>query len=256
MGSESGSKLKLNTMTAKLFLTTLVCGASLCLVYPSHGQEAPPPGPPPGEHPGPGPGGPPAGERSEHHAPGEVLKHLTRELNLTEDQQNKIRPILEESAPLFQMIKEDAAAKVKAVLNGVTAQVRPILNPDQQKKLEGIRARMEEMRGTHMMGGRFSGAGPMRGRMPLEGIIRELNLTPDQMTKVKAITETIGPKMKALHEDSSVKPEDRRTKMRAIIDEVEAQVRPILTPDQAKKLDEMKAKRPQGDQRPPEPPQP
>ena len=187
-----------------------------------------------------------------------MLSHLTRELNLTEDQQAKIKPIIEENAPLIKMIQEDAAAKVKAVINGAVAQVRPILNPEQQKKLDGIRTRMEEMRKSGgMMNGRHPGVGPMGGgRNPVEHLMRELNLTADQQTKVKAIMEGVGPKMKALHEDATASPEDRHTKMKAIMEEAEAQIRPLLTADQAKKLDELKAKRHEGGQRPPEPPQP
>ena len=252
-------------MTAKLFLTTLACGASLCLLQPSQAQTPPPACPSSGEHPESCPGGPPpAGHLDAHRGPGELLQHLTRELNLTEDQQAKIKPILEENAPLMKMIQEDAANKVKAVVNGVTAQIRPLLNSEQEKKLDAFRQRMEQMHAApgrmgaapNRMGGRP--AGPMGGN-PIEHLTRELNLTPEQQEKLKSIAESVGPQMKALHQDTAISPEDRHTKMKALFDSAEAQLRPLLTPEQSQKLDAMKAKwREHGPHQgqPPPPPQP
>ena len=212
-----------------------------------------------------------------HHGFGDPMQHITKELNLTEEQQAKIKPILEESIPLFKMIHEDAAAKAKAVINGVAAQVRPLLNTDQQEKLDKLRKRMEDARGagmTGMMGGRppgpmghhpqapgtenpqgssvekpssekppgAAGERPQGRGGPVERLTRELNLTPDQQAKLKAITEGAAPQMKALRDDTSLAPEDRRAKMRAIIENVESQLRPALTPEQTQKLDEVKAK--------------
>lgn len=253
-------------MIAKLFLTTVACGASLCLLQPSQAQTSCPVCPPStGEHPQGGPGGPPAGGHpGMQHSPGDMLQHLTRELNLTEDQQAKIKPILEENAPLIKMIQEDAAAKIKAVVNGVTAQIRPLLNSDQEKKLDAVRARLEAMHrggaehmgpGQGRMGGRPPGA---MGGNPVERLTRELSLNAEQEAKLKAIAESVAPQIKALHEDASVSPEDRHAKMKALLDNAEAQLRPLLTPDQGKKLDEIKAKWREHGPRPQEaqPPQP
>jgi len=269
-------------MTAKLFLTTLACGASLCLLQTTNAQTTPTATPPPGGCPCPAgpPPPPPRGARPEAprgpHGPGEVLEHLTRELNLTEDQQAKIRPILEESTPLIRMIEDDAAAKARAVINGVAAQIRPMLNSDQEKKFDAVVERVKAMHGPggHMGGpgmGRGEGGGPGmgapgmsrgmggpgmgRGGNPIEHLTRELGLNSDQQAKLKAIAESVAPQMKALHEDTSISPEERHTKVKAILEDAESQLRPLLTPEQAQKLDQFKAKMHEHGPGSPQPPQ-
>ena len=217
------------------------------------------------------------------------MQHLIRELNLTEEQQAKIRPIVDETAPLIKMIHEEAAAKMKAVMNGAVAQVRPLLNPDQQVKLDELRKRIEAGRAAAMQHrpGAFghrpqpptekppgdqsqnspdkapapdANRGPApggdrgQGRNPVERLTRELNLTPDQQAKLKTAAEELTTQMRALRDDTAVSPEDRRAKMRGLMENLESQVRPLLTPEQVEKLNDIKAKwRSRGGQQPPPP---
>ena len=61
------------------------------------------------------------------------------------------------------------------------------------------------------------GPGP-RGMMgPRLGMLtKQLDLTPDQVTQIKAIYADAGTQMKALHEDTSLAQADKRQKMFAI----------------------------------------
>jgi Spy/CpxP family protein refolding chaperone len=70
----------------------------------------------------------------------------------------------------------------------------------------------------------------------LDRLACELNLTADQKTRVEAILES---------EDANVnKLRDMdRDKFRAIRDKIDAEIRPLLTPDQIKKLDALKEQR-------------
>ena len=67
-----------------------------------------------------------------------------------------------------------------------------------------------------------------------------LNLTDDQKAKIKPILENESTQVQALHQDTSLSMQDRRTKMRDIHDSTLSQVRPLLTSDQQTKLDSMK----------------
>lgn len=62
---------------------------------------------------------------------------------------------------------------------------------------------------------------------------RMLQLTPEQKEKVKAIMETQKPKIQAIREEE-------RAKMKAIFDDVDKQIRPLLTPEQVAVLDNAK----------------
>lgn len=78
----------------------------------------------------------------------EMLDHMSKELNLTDDQKTKIKPILEEQMKQMQDAREstsgsqqDRRAKMKQIHENTMSQIRPILNSDQQKKLEEMMSR-------------------------------------------------------------------------------------------------------------------
>src|ERR1700676_1688785 len=74
------------------------------------------------------------------------LKHLTSTLNLTPDQQAKVQPILDQAKPQLKAIHQEAMQKAKAVMESTMTQIRPLLNADQQKKLDDIKAAHQQMR--------------------------------------------------------------------------------------------------------------
>jgi periplasmic protein CpxP/Spy len=94
---------------------------------------------------GAGPGGPP---RRGPMTTEQRLQHLTKALNLTEDQQTKIKPILENETQQLQALRQDTSvaqqdrwSKMKAIRDNTTSQITPILTPDQQKKYETMTER-------------------------------------------------------------------------------------------------------------------
>jgi Spy/CpxP family protein refolding chaperone len=90
----------------------------------------------------PGPGGGGHG-----HAFG--LQHLTDKLNLTSDQQTKVQPILDAAKPQIRTIHQEAMQKAKTVMDSTLSQIRPLLNPDQQKKLDAIQKAHQDMMNAH-----------------------------------------------------------------------------------------------------------
>ena len=109
--------------------------------------------------------------------------------------------------------------------------------------------------------------GPGRGaemqERQLEHLTKALNLTPDQVTSVKAIQADSHQQMLALRQDSTVAGPDRRAKMMAIHQAEDAKVKSVLNEDQKAKYDAMQAKmrehreeRQGGDQSAPPPPPP
>jgi protein CpxP len=81
-------------------------------------------------------------------SPEAMLDHLSKELDLTADQQTKIKPIVDDTFKQMQQLRGDASmsdqdrhAKMKQVHENALNQVRPILNADQQKKLDDLMSR-------------------------------------------------------------------------------------------------------------------
>jgi Spy/CpxP family protein refolding chaperone len=79
-----------------------------------------------------------------------------------------------------------------------------------------------------------AGAPPAGQRPPgmRGGNLDQLNLTAEQKPKVQAIMDAQRDKMSAVRQDTSLAPEDRRTKMKAIHDDVVTQMKAVLTPEQ------------------------
>ena len=88
----------------------------------------------------PGPGG---GGRWHGHGFG--LQGMTEKLNLTSDQQTKVQPIIDGAKPQIAAIHQEAMQKMKAVMDSTVSQIRPLLTPDQQKKLDDIQKAHQDM---------------------------------------------------------------------------------------------------------------
>jgi Spy/CpxP family protein refolding chaperone len=79
----------------------------------------------------------------------------------------------------------------------------------------------------------------MRAAPTLDQLAQQLNLTDDQKAKVKPILEARDQKMHDLRGDTSLTPEDRRAKMKALRDDIITQMKAVLTPEQFEKWQKM-----------------
>jgi Spy/CpxP family protein refolding chaperone len=67
---------------------------------------------------------------------GRGLEQLTDGLNLTPEQQAKVQPLIDQAKPQISEIHREAMQKIKAVVTSTASQIRPLLTPEQQKKLD------------------------------------------------------------------------------------------------------------------------
>jgi Spy/CpxP family protein refolding chaperone len=95
----------------------------------------------------------------------ERLQRLTQALNLTDDQQQKIRPILENETQQLDALHQNTALtgqdrrdKMLSIRDVTTSQIKPMLNPDQQNKYEEMMARHAPPQGMGQ-GGQGQGQG-------------------------------------------------------------------------------------------------
>ena len=65
---------------------------------------------------------------------------------------------------------------------------------------------------------------------PLEHLTKELNLTPDQRAKVAPIVDQARPQVIAIHQEAM-------QKVKTVMENAAAQIRPLLTPEQQTKFD-------------------
>jgi periplasmic protein CpxP/Spy len=75
------------------------------------------------------------------------LQHLSSELNLTDDQKTKLKPILQNEVSQAKAVRDDSSmsddakqAKIKQIHASTKQQMNEILTPDQQQKLAAMKA--------------------------------------------------------------------------------------------------------------------
>lgn len=86
--------------------------------------------------------------------PAKRLEWMSKKLNLTEDQKTKLQPIFNDQFQQMKAVREDTSLtreqkrdKMKQIHETFHPQVMAVLTPDQQQKLEQMRANREARRG-------------------------------------------------------------------------------------------------------------
>jgi Spy/CpxP family protein refolding chaperone len=108
---------------------------------------------------------PPAQESGEHKSGGQMrssddmMQELTTKLNLTADQQTKIKSILDETHQQMRatmndqsLSKEDKHAKMKSMHDAIHAKVREVLTDEQKPKFDAMVKDMENNTHGHDKG--------------------------------------------------------------------------------------------------------
>ncbi|MGH9544683.1 MAG: hypothetical protein ACRD23_05655 [Terriglobales bacterium] len=95
------------------------------------------------------------------------LEHLTKKLKLSDDQQAKLKPILEDQRKQMEQIhndsslsREDRFSKMQELRQSSDTQVKSVLNEDQQKSFDKMRQEQQDrMSRWHKGGGNAPSAG-------------------------------------------------------------------------------------------------
>ncbi len=81
-------------------------------------------------------------------SPDQRLQMMTKQLNLTADQQEKIKPMLESQSQQMQALhqdtslsQEDRISKMQQIRQSTNEQIKSVLNSDQQQKFEEMMSR-------------------------------------------------------------------------------------------------------------------
>jgi len=128
--------MKKHVFVAAMIFTMLAAGT---VVFAQMGQEQ-------GGQWGRGQGQPPTAEQR--------LQRMAQQLNLTEAQQQQIKPILENESKQMQALRDDTSlsqddrrAKMMQIRQTSASQIKPILNADQQKQFDEMMSRQGRGRG-------------------------------------------------------------------------------------------------------------
>lgn len=152
-------------------------------------------------------------------------KQCAVQLNLTQDQQTRIKAIFEKSRQEARQVKasnltpEQKKARLMEIRKGAKNSVNSILTAEQREKAA-------QMRLQHRNKGKW-------GKM---GAQARLNLTPAQKDQARSIFQTSRERMANVRSDARLSDTQKREKMAAIRRVAHNDFMQILTPEQKAKL--------------------
>lgn len=162
---------------------------------------------------------------------------LPKELNLSETQQKQAKGIHEEFRKKMQDLDKQESLTVKefrdrkfALRKEQKAKMDGILTPEQKNKMAQMKVDQKKERDEHFA--------KHMDRMKID-----LNLSEAQVKQLSAQREGVEAKMKAIKDNEALSREERKEKMMALKTEAQEQRKKIFTPDQLKKLEEMKQRK-------------
>ncbi len=134
------SKVKPWLLLAVIFIAGMVAGAALTIALAPHGKR-------------------PQGLTRQ------MMDQLTKQLDLTPDQQAKVLPILTDSSRELLTVRREQFEKMSKIIEKTNQQLAGVLTPEQQAKLAKMQKEMEENR-DKMFPGRKRAGGPPQGPGP------------------------------------------------------------------------------------------
>ncbi len=170
---------------------------------------------------------------------GEMMK----ELNLSAEQKAKLKTIHEAEKNEMQALKADGKTEAdkaarKEIHEKYKTQLESVLTEEQKAKFKDGR---KEGRGDKVN----NGGRKEKGRE----LSQELNLNADQKTKVASLNSEFKTKMDAVRNNSTLSNEEKKAQIKSIAEAHRANLKAILTPEQAAKMTSVRKGRPKKDRK-------
>lgn len=162
---------------------------------------------------------------------------MMQELNLTADQQQQLKASRDNYQKQWLELNKNENITVKesrdkkdALRKEQKEKMMAILTSEQKNKLEQLKKDHEAKREA-------------LAAKRLDKMKTKLNLSDDQLAKIKSGNETVHAKAKAIREDDQLSRTEKKEKLMALKAETQTNLKSILTPEQISKLEELKKNR-------------
>ena len=172
------------------------------------------------------------------------IERMTKELGLDAEQAAKIKALTArnvERVAAINTIEDDELRRQELRENqkAMRQAVQGILTPEQQAKADALRAERKAQRGDGK--GERNADPEKRAEIRTEWMTKELGLSADQAAKVKAIHLQHMNKYESINAIPDL--EQRKTAMAEVRKSQQAALKAVLTPEQQKRLQQIKAER-------------
>jgi Spy/CpxP family protein refolding chaperone len=165
-----------------------------------------------------------------------------QQLNLSADQQSQVKQLMQYQRTQMQALRgnssltpEQRKDQVRQLRESNHQKMMALLSPEQQAQFKQLRQQRRGRVAAFQSGRRFQG-------------MQALNLTEQQKDQMKPVFESSRQQMRALRQDTSLTPDQRREKIKQIRENQRAQLNTILTPEQQQQLQQMHQHRRRGPQ--------
>ena len=155
----------------------------------------------------------------------ERMQETARELNLTDEQKQKLQTLIRERMQKMRDLRQDTTlsreqkmAKLKAAREDLIAEVKKVLTPEQFEKWKASQGQRAA-----------ATANPMAR---LHEAIADLNLNDQQKEQLRPIYEEQMQKLRELHEDTNLSVPQKLAKLKAIHAEMAPKLKKIMTAEQ------------------------
>jgi Spy/CpxP family protein refolding chaperone len=166
------------------------------------------------------------------------MEAMRERLALSDQQWSALQPLLKQEGDKVREIladttlsTEEKRAKAREATAAGREQIKELLTPEQRQKLA------EEMKNRPVGPGGGPGAGAAQRMAELK---EKLGLSEEQVAKLKPVLAEEGPKLRALKEDKSLAPEERKAAFEASFERISAE---LTAPQREKMREEMRARR-------------
>jgi Spy/CpxP family protein refolding chaperone len=171
-----------------------------------------------------------------------------KKADLTVEQQNQVKNINEnyrkQVADLkAQNLSEDQLKTKKEALHKQhKADLQAVLTSDQKVKISNAHKEWKDK--GRRMNNDSAGKDHHRNIGAKDGkekqMAAELNLTAEQQEKMKTIRSTYKPKMQALRNDASLTPEQKKEKIKELMNQQKEEMKTVLSEEQQEKMKSMR----------------
>lgn len=158
------------------------------------------------------------------------LQALRESLALTDEQVAKLKPLLESEGAELKALRADTnlaedqkRAKAREIMSAGRDKLAAILTEEQKGKWTALQAKRTE-------GARPGAGGDAEKR--LAAMQEKLGLSETQVAKLKPILAEEAPKLRAVREDQTSTPEEKRALVKASMERIASE----LTPEQREKM--------------------
>jgi len=168
-----------------------------------------------------------------HHGRHHQKEMFAKQLNLTEDQKKQLKDINADAKKQMAELKKNDNMTVKdfnsrkeAIRKQQHDKMLALLTPDQK-------AQMEKMKQDRMAKGKE------RSQRGLEKMKTQLNLTDDQVSKLKASHDSFAAKAQEIKNNSSLTSDQKKEQFKELAKQKKEETKSILTKDQLQKMQEL-----------------